>query len=250
MECLHRFCESCINRALRTGKKECPSCRKKCPSHRHLRADTEFIGLIGELFPDRKMSEVEADASDASTHAQTRTFLRARLSASVRNAGKKPRSTKGTLLSNKSSSPQTERILQPKRVSKRQAEEAVKKLARGPNDTLGFVIRRNKTGKLRVYTKRRFYRVSHKAKVVTVKKLIANRLNQIKTIPRKISHEDLILSLGNRQWHEGGSYYEVPNLETNKLCEDKMELEELFLEWPLSTCLDFQYDVKHSLGRG
>ena len=24
MDCLHRFCEACINKALRTGKKECP----------------------------------------------------------------------------------------------------------------------------------------------------------------------------------------------------------------------------------
>eukprot|EP00954_Amorphochlora_amoebiformis_P026741 1381074-Amorphochlora_amoeboformis.AAC.2 len=32
MECLHRFCAVCIELSLRMGKKECPSCRTKCPS--------------------------------------------------------------------------------------------------------------------------------------------------------------------------------------------------------------------------
>lgn len=37
MECLHRFCEDCIEKYIRLGKKECPQCRKPVPSRRSLR---------------------------------------------------------------------------------------------------------------------------------------------------------------------------------------------------------------------
>ena len=37
MECLHRFCSECIEKCLRIGKKECPSCRIHIPSRRSLR---------------------------------------------------------------------------------------------------------------------------------------------------------------------------------------------------------------------
>ena len=37
MECLHRFCGECIQKCLRLGKKECPSCRIHIPSRRSLR---------------------------------------------------------------------------------------------------------------------------------------------------------------------------------------------------------------------
>jgi len=37
MECLHRFCAECIEKCLRMGKKECPSCRIHIPSRRSLR---------------------------------------------------------------------------------------------------------------------------------------------------------------------------------------------------------------------
>ena len=36
-QCLHRFCGDCIQKCLRYGKRECPSCRKKAPSRRSLR---------------------------------------------------------------------------------------------------------------------------------------------------------------------------------------------------------------------
>ena len=46
MECLHRFCSECIQKCLRVGKNECPSCRIHVPSRRSLRADTNFDALI------------------------------------------------------------------------------------------------------------------------------------------------------------------------------------------------------------
>lgn len=49
-ECLHRFCSGCINKALRSGNKECPTCRKKLTSRRCLRADPNFDQLISKIF--------------------------------------------------------------------------------------------------------------------------------------------------------------------------------------------------------
>ncbi|CAF1519065.1 unnamed protein product, partial [Didymodactylos carnosus] len=52
-ECLHRFCCDCIETALRSGNKECPTCRKKLISKRCLRRDPNFDALIMKLFPSR-----------------------------------------------------------------------------------------------------------------------------------------------------------------------------------------------------
>lgn len=49
-ECLHRFCSGCINKALRSGNKECPTCRKKLTSRRCLRPDPNFDQLISKLY--------------------------------------------------------------------------------------------------------------------------------------------------------------------------------------------------------
>lgn len=58
-ECLHRFCHDCIITALRSGNKECPTCRKKLVSKRSLRADPNFDALISKIYPSR--DEYEAD---------------------------------------------------------------------------------------------------------------------------------------------------------------------------------------------
>ncbi|KAL1452525.1 hypothetical protein WDU94_006748 [Cyamophila willieti] len=52
-ECLHRFCSDCIITALRSGNKECPTCRKKLVSKRSLRADPNFDLLISKIYPSR-----------------------------------------------------------------------------------------------------------------------------------------------------------------------------------------------------
>lgn len=57
-ECLHRFCQECITTALRSGNKECPTCRKKLVSRRSLRADPTFDALIAKIYPNR--AEYEA----------------------------------------------------------------------------------------------------------------------------------------------------------------------------------------------
>lgn len=52
MECLHRYCDQCIQKCLRVGKKECPSCRIHIPSRRSLRADPKFDLLIQHICGD------------------------------------------------------------------------------------------------------------------------------------------------------------------------------------------------------
>mmetsp|Transcript_20907 Transcript_20907/g.48512 ORF Transcript_20907/g.48512 Transcript_20907/m.48512 type:complete len:302 (+) Transcript_20907:140-1045(+) len=52
MECLHRFCSECIQKCLRVGRKECPSCRIHVPSRRSLRYDTNFDAVIGKIYPN------------------------------------------------------------------------------------------------------------------------------------------------------------------------------------------------------
>ncbi|CAF3231051.1 unnamed protein product [Rotaria socialis] len=56
-ECLHRFCCDCIETALRSGNKECPTCRKKLISKRCLRRDQNIDALISKLFPIRNDSD-------------------------------------------------------------------------------------------------------------------------------------------------------------------------------------------------
>jgi E3 ubiquitin-protein ligase RING2-A len=56
-ECLHRFCQGCITTALRSGNKECPTCRKKLVSRRSLRPDPNFDELISKIYPNREEYE-------------------------------------------------------------------------------------------------------------------------------------------------------------------------------------------------
>lgn len=57
MECLHRFCLDCIEKSLRLGRKQCPSCRVACPSRRNLRQDANFDALVAKIYPDIKKAE-------------------------------------------------------------------------------------------------------------------------------------------------------------------------------------------------
>ncbi|XP_039289805.1 E3 ubiquitin-protein ligase RING1 [Nilaparvata lugens] len=56
-ECLHRFCSDCIITALRSGNKECPTCRKKLVSKRCLRPDPNYDLVISKIYPSREEYE-------------------------------------------------------------------------------------------------------------------------------------------------------------------------------------------------
>jgi hypothetical protein len=51
MECMHRFCQMCIQKYLRLGQKECPKCRVKVSSRRALRPDPQFDALVTAFYP-------------------------------------------------------------------------------------------------------------------------------------------------------------------------------------------------------
>jgi len=66
MECLHRFCGECIEKSIRVGKKECPSCRLHLPSRRSLRADPNFDALLVAMLGDvNALDEEEAKVTEA-----------------------------------------------------------------------------------------------------------------------------------------------------------------------------------------
>eukprot|EP00937_MAST-01D_sp_MAST-1D-sp2_P002455 g2455.t1 len=50
--CLHRFCSECIERCLRLGNSECPTCRTPLSSRRELRNDENLDKLVATLHPD------------------------------------------------------------------------------------------------------------------------------------------------------------------------------------------------------
>ena len=57
-----RFCAKCIITALRSGNKECPTCRKKLVSKRSLRADPNFDRLVETIFPNREEYDAHQDS--------------------------------------------------------------------------------------------------------------------------------------------------------------------------------------------
>lgn len=57
MECLHRFCGDCIQKCLRMGMKECPSCRVHIPSRRSLRPDTTYDTIMEAIYGDINVLE-------------------------------------------------------------------------------------------------------------------------------------------------------------------------------------------------
>jgi len=68
MECLHRFCGECIQKCLRVGKKECPSCRVHIPSRRSLRPDLSFDDFIEKVYG---VSDVEVLEEEKALEIET-----------------------------------------------------------------------------------------------------------------------------------------------------------------------------------
>ena len=59
--CLHRFCSECIEKCLRIGRKECPSCRIHVPSRRSLRRDDALDALISKIYPNLEEYEEQEE---------------------------------------------------------------------------------------------------------------------------------------------------------------------------------------------
>uniref|UniRef100_A0A7S4UPT0 RING-type domain-containing protein n=2 Tax=Guillardia theta TaxID=55529 RepID=A0A7S4UPT0_GUITH len=77
MECLHRFCQECIEKYLRLGQKECPKCRVKVSSRRALRADPQFDKLIQAFYPDIDAYEEKEEEFISKVNAESHTIAAA-----------------------------------------------------------------------------------------------------------------------------------------------------------------------------
>jgi E3 ubiquitin-protein ligase RNF1/2 len=94
MECLHRFCESCISKSLRLGKKECPTCRVKCTSRRHLRPDPTFDGIISQIYPN--LEEYEAKEETLIQQINQKIMRSGSFQESMENVKKRQSSVRGS----------------------------------------------------------------------------------------------------------------------------------------------------------
>ncbi|ETV90984.1 hypothetical protein H310_14321 [Aphanomyces invadans] len=60
--CLHRFCDKCLKECLRSGIKECPSCRAPIgPKRSSIGRDVSFDQLIAAVYPDLERYEAAED---------------------------------------------------------------------------------------------------------------------------------------------------------------------------------------------
>lgn len=89
MECVHRFCEECITKCLRLGKKECPSCRVKCVSRRSLRRDPNFDEVINSIYPNLEEYEAELDAKVEQDNASNAVRLHEEGTTAAKSAAKR-----------------------------------------------------------------------------------------------------------------------------------------------------------------
>ncbi|KAH9101782.1 hypothetical protein LEN26_014086 [Aphanomyces euteiches] len=71
--CLHRFCEKCLKECMRTGIKECPSCRVQIgPKRSSLGRDETFDRLVTTIFPDLERFEADEDERIATANTPRR----------------------------------------------------------------------------------------------------------------------------------------------------------------------------------
>eukprot|EP00656_Telonema_subtile_P009280 TRINITY_DN14361_c0_g1_i4.p1 TRINITY_DN14361_c0_g1~~TRINITY_DN14361_c0_g1_i4.p1 ORF type:complete len:305 (+),score=65.36 TRINITY_DN14361_c0_g1_i4:109-1023(+) len=96
MECVHRFCEDCITKCLRLGKKECPSCRVKCVSRRSLRRDPNFDEIINAIYPNLEEYEAHLDAEIEAGNTQNAARLHDEGTVAAKAAAKRIQSERRT----------------------------------------------------------------------------------------------------------------------------------------------------------
>ena len=74
-ECLHRFCSACINKALRSSNKECPTCRKRLTARNCLAPDTNFDQLIANIC-NVEQDRLQQDSSEVIIAPECEIILR------------------------------------------------------------------------------------------------------------------------------------------------------------------------------
>ena len=99
--CLHRFCAACIDRSLRQGLKECPTCRAHCSSRRALHPDAGYDAMIALLYPDldefeRLQADLVARINRSVSSASLRMSLDRAVALNASPAQKRRRSSAAT----------------------------------------------------------------------------------------------------------------------------------------------------------
>ena len=163
MECLHRFCGKCIEKCLRLGKKECPSCRIHIPSRRSLRPDTNFDNLLASIYGDvQELEQIEEKKIELvnkrkyMNNAYAESRARGIMQQATRRGNKKPNLGKfGNQLKPKSSSGE--------KVSESQL--------------INFVLRRHPQERLVCRLQREYLRTSSDITILSLKKFLKVKLS-------------------------------------------------------------------------
>jgi len=208
MECLHRFCGECIQKCLRIGKKECPSCRVHIPSRRSLRPDYGFDLIIRNVYDginitaleDREAKEIEAfnkERNMNNAYAESRkrgimqqTFARRKLNKTTKSTTASSSTTSSTTTQQEPSSssrrqntknnnseherngqqPPTSTVPTTTKIRINNVEEYYSPL-------MDFVLRRHAKEKIVDKLRREWIRTSEEIKIGQIKKFLGQKLN-------------------------------------------------------------------------
>jgi len=89
--CGHRFCNECINTALRSNNRECPTCRDKIASKRSLTKDPNFDALVQLLVKKEEKDEQTDEQRTEELLRQTRLRQKAFSEMALRQAARQKR---------------------------------------------------------------------------------------------------------------------------------------------------------------
>uniref|UniRef100_A0A7S2H2F0 RING-type E3 ubiquitin transferase n=1 Tax=Octactis speculum TaxID=3111310 RepID=A0A7S2H2F0_9STRA len=179
MECLHRFCSECIQKCLRVGRKECPSCRIHVPSRRSLRYDANFDSLIARIYPNLEEYEEHEEKmiSDLNKNRNLNNAFTQSCRQGLRNQLQHRRK--------KSKPSQSKQRRKGDRLQEDADHSGPNKRARNSEDIesdvkslVNFVLRRHPQEIFVGDLDREYLRTTSDLKVMHMKKFLAQKLNQ------------------------------------------------------------------------
>jgi len=210
MECLHRFCGECIQKCLRVGKKECPSCRVHIPSRRSLRPDISFDDVIGKVYgvndveamEEEKALEIETlnrERNMNNAYAESRQLGIMQQAFARQRKGSKPSTFSQTTSSspnNNNTSSSTSRrqntinrsnstAAQPAQQQEQQSSSPqsqqpmirISKLQDHSSSLIDFIVRRHPMEKVVDRLRKELLRTSKEMKVGQLKRFLGSKLN-------------------------------------------------------------------------
>lgn len=186
MECLHRFCDECIQKCLRIGRKECPSCRTHIPSRRSLRADPEFDMLLKNILGNLENLEVEEAKQGELAKEKSRAMAESRKRGMIQQANQ--RNKKPARSVNPSPTPASSVHIPEHGMHNSQAQSrrqatltCQKNLYIEPSPLVDFVLQRHPQETSVDRLKREWIRINEDATVTLIGKFLSQKLaNELK----------------------------------------------------------------------